>query len=363
MPTKNQPPGSLSVSPLLSVTMLLIGALLQADRLLLNDNLAAFFQSAPAATVTLESSLGWCGKAECPVVPNNNNQATPEYREDSIYARESAFDVQRRVTFPTDGLDDNAHVEYRRTINELFAAHRPSDHSFFAALAAAPTAVATNGGILREMYTRYQAAMHATRVAIYFMPGMNTPKQRQTKVKIILDDDSPDIETHHKQLENLFTSLGATAVPQMNDFGDLEDVLADIVTDDNTARFVTFADKNYRDGLGGWTLFEVMSDDWISALAKAFEPHFEGKRDWLYGLQYFDEIATGHVEIEHMLQSLALTEELIKRHPDRADKQIELANEMALEIDGLWANLQGLISEPAQLAKYADPPLKAVVEL
>jgi hypothetical protein len=210
--------------------------------------------------------------------------------------------VQRRVTFPTDGLDDNAHVEYRRTINELFAAHRPSDHSFFAALAAAPTAVATNGGILREMYTRYQAAMHATRVAIYFMPGMNTPKQRQTKVKIILDDDSPDIETHHKQLENLFTSLGATAVPQMNDFGDLEDVLADIVTDDvgayghsvcahhslcfffyarahnshshmtlciisvcvhhtqNTARFMTFADKNYRDGLGGWTLFEVMSE-------------------------------------------------------------------------------------------------------
>jgi hypothetical protein len=109
--------------------------------------------------------------------------------------------------------------------------------------------------------------------------------------------------------------------------------------------------------------FFLSFSDWISALAKAFEPHFEGKRDWLYGLQYFDEIATGHVEIEHMLQSLALTEELIKRHPDRADKQIELANEMALEIDGLWANLQGLISEPAQLAKYADPPLKAVVEL
>jgi hypothetical protein len=91
MPTKNQPPGSLSVSPLLSVTMLLIGALLQADRLLLNDNLAAFFQSAPAATVTLESSLGWCGKAECPVVPNNNNQATPEYREDSICRLRECF--------------------------------------------------------------------------------------------------------------------------------------------------------------------------------------------------------------------------------------------------------------------------------
>jgi hypothetical protein len=286
------------------------------------------------------------------VVENSSRQQPwnyPEaYLEDSIYRRDDAFDVYRRVTFPTEGLDAHENKELRTTLNELFVKYRPSEHSFFKTLQEAPDEVVKNPDVLRELYIRYQSAMHSTRVSVYFTPYLDTPQQRQKKVKIILDDDTTnDVISHHKQLENLFRYLGATDLPHEEEFGDLE-LLAKRL-DPDTARFVKTADELYRASLGAWTMIEILSDDWISGMADGFKPHYE--EGYALGLQYFDEIATGHVEIQHMLQTLALTESTIVVRPQLLGPTQEHARQMAQEVHLLWDNMENVLKNPTTFVR------------
>jgi len=265
------------------------------------------------------------------------------YVEDSIYQRDSAFDVYRRVHFPTEGLDKHENKEVRATFNDLFAKHRPSNHSFFSTLKNAPKEVATNPHVLREIYIRYQAAMHSTRVAVYFTPYLDSPQLRQRKAKIILDDDTVnDLPSHHKQLENLFRSLGAQCIPHEEEFGTLPELRKRL--DPDTARFSTRAEEFYRSDLGAWTTVEILSDDWISAFSQSYAPHYE--TGFVLGLQYFDEITTGHVEIQHMLETLALLEDTLVRHPRLIPITQEHSREMAKELDLLWDNLEAVVKNP-----------------
>jgi hypothetical protein len=47
---------------------------------------------------------------------------------------------------------------------------------------------------------------------------------------------------------------------------------------------------------GAWCIAEVLSDDWLSALANSFKPHFPT----VMQEPYFDEVFSGHVEIVHV---------------------------------------------------------------
>jgi hypothetical protein len=49
-----------------------------------------------------------------------------------------------------------------------------------------------------------------------------------------------------------------------------------------------------------WCIAEVLSDDWLSILAKSLSPHFPG----IEKTPYFDEITTGEVEILHMMTAV-----------------------------------------------------------
>jgi hypothetical protein len=48
---------------------------------------------------------------------------------------------------------------------------------------------------------------------------------------------------------------------------------------------------------GAWCIAEVLSDDWLSALANSFKPHFP----FVMQEPYFDEVFSGHVEIVHVI--------------------------------------------------------------
>jgi len=260
--------------------------------------------------------------------------------EDSIYQRDSAFDVYRRVNFPTSGLDKHENKGIRENFNHVFKEHRPSQHSFFTTLRTAPKEVATNPHVLREIYIRYQAAMHTTRAAVYFSPYLNSPQLRQRKAKIILDDDTVnELASHHIQLENLFRSLGAECIPHEEEFGDLPELRARL--DPDIARWSSAVEPLYHADLGAWTTVEILSDDWISAFSQSYAPHYaEG---FVLGLQYFDEITTGHVEIQHMLETLALLEDTVVRHPEIEEQTKLHATKMAVELDLLWDNLEAVI--------------------
>lgn len=115
-----------------------------------------------------------------------------EPAQPNIYT-EVKHDIFRHVQFPVGTVDQkNANEQFRLVINELFVKHKPSEHSFFKTLATMPPHIIKNEGLLNELYFRYQAAMHATRAAVYNAPYLNSPRLRARRIAIILDDDAVD---------------------------------------------------------------------------------------------------------------------------------------------------------------------------
>ena len=52
--------------------------------------------------------------------------------------------------------------------------------------------------------------MHATRVAVYYLPHLDSPALRKRKLRIFVDDDGlSGGETHHYQLTRAFRNIGA----------------------------------------------------------------------------------------------------------------------------------------------------------
>jgi len=79
--------------------------------------------------------------------------------------------------------------EFPDKIKAIAAEHRPSRMPFFQNLRKLPKPVASSPEILGQIYLVYQAAMHATRAAVYFMPHLNCPALRRRKLQIYVDDD------------------------------------------------------------------------------------------------------------------------------------------------------------------------------
>lgn len=79
--------------------------------------------------------------------------------------------------------------------------------------------------MLGNLYIRYQAACHATRVMVYCVPHLDSPALRVRKLRIISDDDSlKDGDTHHYQLSRAFSNMGAELLIADEDFGSLDDL-------------------------------------------------------------------------------------------------------------------------------------------
>src|ERR1700690_3970118 len=77
--------------------------------------------------------------------------------------------------------------EFPDKIRAIAAEHRPSRMPFFHNLRALPKSAARSPEILGQIYLVYQAAMHATRAAVYFMPHLNSPALRRRKLQIYVD--------------------------------------------------------------------------------------------------------------------------------------------------------------------------------
>ena len=74
-------------------------------------------------------------------------------------------------------------------IDAIAAEHRPSASPFFGNLSALSPQVASDPTMLGELFLVYQAAMHATRAAVYYMPHLDNPAMRKRKLQIFVDDD------------------------------------------------------------------------------------------------------------------------------------------------------------------------------
>ncbi|HWD58365.1 MAG TPA: hypothetical protein VG308_08815 [Stellaceae bacterium] len=234
--------------------------------------------------------------------------------------------------------DDEAAAGFRAEIAAIAARHRPSRMPFFARLAALPRAAARDPVLLGRIHLVYQAAMHATRAAVYYLPHLDSPALRKRKLQIFVDDDGlPGGDTHHYQLTRAFRNIGAEIAIDDEDFGD-PDALARRV-DPRTAKFVRLAQKLYSRSLGAWCVIEVMSDDWMRALAEALTKHFPQ----IVAEPYFHECFEHGVEERHAEESLAMTQMVLQSRPELVPETLRDARLMARALDGVWLRLDEIL--------------------
>src|ERR1700759_620347 len=140
---------------------------------------------------------------------------------------------------PSDAVD-----EFPAAISLLAEQHRPSRMPFFRNLAALDRAAASDPAFLGQIHLVYQATMHATRAAVYYLPHLDSPALRKRKLQIFVDDDGlPGGDTHHYQLTRAFRDLGAALILEDEEFGDPESLCRHL--DPQTASFVRLAQKLY----------------------------------------------------------------------------------------------------------------------
>lgn len=223
-------------------------------------------------------------------------------------------------------------------INAIAEAHRPSDWPFFQRLKALPLQIASDPRLLGELFLVYQAAMHATRAAVYFLPHLDSPALRKRKLRIFIDDDGlADGDTHHYQLTRAFRNIGALCPIDDEEFGDAEELTGHL--DAGTAEFVRLAKKLYSRSLGPWCIVETMSDDWMRAFADALSVNFPGIVNEPYFADCFDQ----GVEERHAEEAIAVTQGVLERRPELLAQTIEDARTMADALDGIWVAMDEIV--------------------
>jgi hypothetical protein len=209
---------------------------------------------------------------------------------------------------------------------------------FFRHLAGAPYAVASDPSLLGQIHLHYQSAMHATRAAVYYLPHLDSPSLRKRKLQILLDDDGlPGGDTHHHQLTRAFRNIGAKTLLEDEEFGDPAKLSNHIGAE--TLRFARLARKLYARSLGPWCAVEIMSVDWMQALAEALSVHFPQ-----FGNEpYFRECFAQEVEERHAAESLAVTQVVLRARPTLLPETLHDAKMLAEALDGVWTHLDRII--------------------
>ncbi len=228
-------------------------------------------------------------------------------------------------------LGRDAAAQLAVVIDAIAEAHRPSDNPFFRRLSTLPRKVASDPRLLGELFLVYQAAMHATRAAVYYLPHLDSPAMRKRKLQIFIDDDGlPDGDTHHYQLTRAFRNMGAHCPLDDEEFGDADELAPHL--DAGAAAFVRLAKKLYARSLGPWCIVETMSDDWMRALAAGLAQHFPA----ILQEPYFADCFNQGVEERHAKEAIAVTQTVLMRRPDLLAQTVEDAQAMASALDGIW---------------------------
>jgi hypothetical protein len=254
------------------------------------------------------------------------------------YISNIAVTENQQLTPPDEAAD-----EFAASIKKIAEQYRPSRMPFFRNLAALDRMAARDPSFLGQIHFVYQSAMHATRAAVYYLPHLDSPAMRKRKLQIFVDDDGlPGGDTHHYQLTRAFRNIGAASVLDDEAFAEPEELCRRL--DGEAAKFVGLAKPLYSRSLGPWCAIEVMSVDWMRALADALSVHFPQFADEPYFAECFSEM----VEERHAEESLSVTEIVLRARPALLPATIEGARTMAQALDGVWTHLDRIVQIAGQ---------------
>jgi pyrroloquinoline quinone (PQQ) biosynthesis protein C len=224
------------------------------------------------------------------------------------------------------------------TLSAILEEHRPSRMPFFRNLAALPRELVSDGCFLGQIHLLYQSAMHATRAAVYYLPHLDRPALRKRKLQIFVDDDGlPNGDTHHYQLTRAFLSIGAICLLDEEEFGEAGELSHYL--EGETAHFVRLVPKLYSRSLGPWCTVEMMSVDWMRALADSLSVHFPRFKHE----QYFADCFSQQVEERHAAEALEITQTVLRARPELLHETVRDAKMMAEALDGVWLHLDRIV--------------------
>ena len=230
------------------------------------------------------------------------------------------------------------------------AEHRPSRMPFFKHVASLPRPVVSDPKFLGQIHLLYQSAMHATRAAVYYLPHLDSPALRKRKLRIFMDDDGlAGGDTHHYQLTRAFLSIGAKCLLDDDEFGEPGELCHFLEAE--TARFVRLAPKLYAKSLGAWCAVEMLSVDWMRALAEALSlhfPHFKHE-------QYFEDCFSQQIEERHAAEALEITQIVLRGRPELFDETLHDAKIMAEALDGVWTHLDRIVLSVEARSNWLQP--------
>ena len=238
--------------------------------------------------------------------------------------------------------------EFPVAMREIAEQHRPSRMPFFQNLARLDGMIATDPIFLGQIHLIYQSAMHATRAAVYYLPYLDSPTLRKRKLQIFVDDDGlPGGDTRHYQLTRAFRNIGAKLALDDEEFGDVEELCQHLTG--QTAQFVRLTKQLYSRSLGPWCAVEVMSVDWLRALADALSVHFPQ----FVHEPYFNECFSEMVEERHAEESVSITQMVLKARPTLLHETINDAEIMAAALDGVWSDLDRIVQNARQKVHHS----------
>jgi pyrroloquinoline quinone (PQQ) biosynthesis protein C len=237
-----------------------------------------------------------------------------------------------------------ATTEFQHAMRTLSEQHRPSRMPFFRRLASLPREVAADPYFLGQIHLNYQSAMHATRAAVYHLPYLDSPALRRRKLRLLANDGGRPDDTDHHRLTRAFRNLGAALVLDDEEFGEPEEMCCFL--DGETAHFVRLTQTLYARSLGPWCTIEVMSGDWMTALAEAFAAHFPAFADEAYFT-----VGNSHgAAAGRAAEALAVTETVLQARPELLPATLRDARIMAEALDGVWTHLDRIAHDAAALA-------------
>lgn len=234
----------------------------------------------------------------------------------------------------------NAGQAFHNVLKDIYHEYLPSKHRFFSHLALFPAEKLRSPDLLGAIYLRYQAACHATRVMVYFVPYLDSPALRIRKLRIINDDDSlQNGDTHHYQLSRAFANLGAKFILKDEEFGSLDELQKFL--DPTTADFVSLVQKIYPQSLGPWCVIEMFAHDWMEALMNALGNCFP----FIKQEPYFAECFNQGIEERHAAEAQELTRIVLHNSPQLLEPTIAGAKLMAAGLDRFWLGLEDLLQD------------------
>src|SRR6516165_2341647 len=237
--------------------------------------------------------------------------------------------------------------------------HRASRMPFFLRLTGLRRALASDPRLLGQIHLVYQSAMHATRAAVYYLPHLDRPALRRRKLRIFIDDDGlADGDTHHYQLTRAFRAIGAKCLLDDEEFGDPAELCHYLEAE--TADFVRLAPKLYSRSLGAWCAVEMLSVDWMRALADALSVHFPRFRHE----PYFEECFSQQVEERHAAEALEVTQIVLESRPELIEETLRDARLIAEALDGVWAHLDRIVrTAEANAAPNGSPVVERQADI